>query len=90
MPMKWWTAMLIPVHLPELGAAPARLSLWYVEPGETVYEGDRLVEVVVNGATFDVSAPAAGRLVERHAYPRDMLATGQLLGTIESEEADGP
>ena len=47
-----------PILLPELGAGPAVLSVWFAEPGETVFEGDRLVEVLVAGATFDVSAPA--------------------------------
>ncbi len=73
------------VLLPELGAAPVRLSLWFSSPGDTVFAGDRLVEVVVSGATFDVSAPATGRLIERHAWPRDLLTTGQLLGVVESD-----
>ena len=52
--------MRTPVLLPELGAGPVRLSLWFAAPGDTVFSGDRLVEVLVNGATFDVSAPAPG------------------------------
>ena len=31
----------------------------FVQPGEHVYEGDRLVEVLVDGATFDVIKPLA-------------------------------
>ncbi len=74
------------VVLPELGAAPAVLSLWYVDRGETIYEGDRLLEVLVSGATFDVSAPATGRLLEKTALPRDSLHPGQLLGVMDVEE----
>jgi pyruvate/2-oxoglutarate dehydrogenase complex dihydrolipoamide acyltransferase (E2) component len=77
--------MRMPILLPDLGAAPVRLSLWFAVPGDLVFEGDRLVEVVVAGATFDVSAPATGRLSERHAWPRDLLAPGQVLGVMESE-----
>jgi pyruvate/2-oxoglutarate dehydrogenase complex dihydrolipoamide acyltransferase (E2) component len=62
-----------------------RLSLWFAEPGDAVFEGDRLVEVVTRGATFDVAAPATGRLVERHAWPRDLLTPGQVLGVVEAE-----
>jgi pyruvate/2-oxoglutarate dehydrogenase complex dihydrolipoamide acyltransferase (E2) component len=80
--------MLQPIILPDLGAAPVRLSLWFSTPGEFVYEGDRLVEVVVDGATFDVSAPATGRLIERRAWPRDLLTPGQVLGVVESSEFD--
>ena len=79
--------MRMPIVLPELGAAPVRLSLWFAAPGDLVFEGDRLVEVVVSGATFDVSAPATGRLIERHAWPRDPLTPGQVLGVMDSEES---
>ena len=78
--------MRTPVLLPDLGAAPVRLSLWFSAPGDVVFEGDRLVEVVVAGATFDVAAPATGRLVERLAWPRDLLTPGQVLGMVESSE----
>jgi pyruvate/2-oxoglutarate dehydrogenase complex dihydrolipoamide acyltransferase (E2) component len=71
------------VVMPDVGSQPARLSVWFADPGDLVYEGDRLVEVLVNGATFDVSAPATGRLVEQCAYPDQPLTTGQLLGTLE-------
>ncbi len=73
------------IVLPDLGAAPVRLSLWFSKPGDVVFEGDRLVEVLVAGATFDVSAPTTGRLVERRAWPRDLLTPGQVLGVMESE-----
>jgi pyruvate/2-oxoglutarate dehydrogenase complex dihydrolipoamide acyltransferase (E2) component len=71
------------IVLPDVGAAPAKLSVWLVDPGDLVYEGDRVVEILVNGATFDVSAPATGRLVEKLAHPDQPLVTGQLLGTLE-------
>lgn len=80
--------MATPIVLPDLGAAPVRLSLWFSKPGDLVFEGDRLVEVVVAGATFDVSAPITGRLSERYAWPRDPLMPGQVLGVIESEIQD--
>lgn len=77
--------MHMPIILPELGAAPVRLSLWFSRPGDLVFEGDRVVEVVVAGATFDVSAPATGRLIERRAWPRDPLTPGQVLGVMDCE-----
>jgi pyruvate/2-oxoglutarate dehydrogenase complex dihydrolipoamide acyltransferase (E2) component len=75
-----------PIVLPELGASPAVLSVWFADSGELVYEGDRLVEVLVSGATFDVPAPATGRLVEKRAWPNDPLTSGQVLGVVEAEE----
>ena len=49
---------------------------------------DRLVEVLVGGATFDVPAPATGRLAEKHALPNDPLRPGQVLGTVEVDGQD--
>jgi pyruvate/2-oxoglutarate dehydrogenase complex dihydrolipoamide acyltransferase (E2) component len=74
------------IILPELGAAPVVLSLWLADPGDEVYEGNRLVEVRVDGATFEVPAPATGRLVEQRAWPDDPLAPGQVLGMILVEK----
>jgi pyruvate/2-oxoglutarate dehydrogenase complex dihydrolipoamide acyltransferase (E2) component len=74
-----------PVILPDLGAAPVWLSLWFAEPGDEVFEGDRLVEVLTTGATFDVPAPASGRLVQRLAWPREPLVAGQVLGVVEAQ-----
>jgi pyruvate/2-oxoglutarate dehydrogenase complex dihydrolipoamide acyltransferase (E2) component len=75
------------IRLPDLGAAPVTLSAWFADPGEEVFEGDRLVEVLVNGATFDVPAPASGRLVERLAVARDPVVAGQVLGVLAFEES---
>ena len=73
------------ILLPELGAAPAVLSVWFADPGDEVFEGDRLVEVLVGGATFDVSAPATGRLAERWVLPDQPVRAGQVLGVVEAE-----
>lgn len=81
--------MRAPILLPDLGAAPVTLSAWFADMGEQVFEGDRLVEVLVAGATFDVPAPATGRLVEQRAFPSDRLAPGQVLGVVAIEAARG-
>jgi pyruvate/2-oxoglutarate dehydrogenase complex dihydrolipoamide acyltransferase (E2) component len=64
------------------------LSVWFADVGERVFEGDRLVEVLVGGATFDVAAPATGRLAEKHTWANQPLRPGQVLGTIETEEQE--
>ena len=75
--------MTVSVRLPELGSPGARVSAWFAEPGERVFEGDRLVEVRLGPATFDVSAPATGVLRERGVVVGVEVATGQELGLIE-------
>jgi pyruvate/2-oxoglutarate dehydrogenase complex dihydrolipoamide acyltransferase (E2) component len=80
--------MRTPVILPDVGASPVWLSLWFAQPGDEVFEGDRLVEVLAPGATFDVAAPVTGRLLERLAWPRDPLVPGQVLGIVEAGGGD--
>lgn len=79
--------MPTPIILPELGAEAVRLSVWFVDPGDRVYEGDRVVEVLSNGATFDVLSPVTGRFVEKKAHSDDPLVSGQVLGMVEVELA---
>jgi pyruvate/2-oxoglutarate dehydrogenase complex dihydrolipoamide acyltransferase (E2) component len=76
------------VVLPELGAAPVRLSVWFADPGDPVFAGDRLVEVRAEGVTFDVPAPASGRLAEKWVHPEDPLRPGQVLGLVEVEPGE--
>jgi pyruvate/2-oxoglutarate dehydrogenase complex dihydrolipoamide acyltransferase (E2) component len=77
--------MAVPVLLPDVGTSEVRVSIWHLQPGEPVYEGDRLVEVILPGATFDVPAPASGVLRDRLTLPGDIVAPGQVLGTIEPD-----
>ena len=38
------------------------LSVWFVEDGDKVSEGDVLCELMVEKAAFEISAPAAGTI----------------------------
>jgi pyruvate/2-oxoglutarate dehydrogenase complex dihydrolipoamide acyltransferase (E2) component len=73
------------IVLPDLGTAPVVLSVWFADPGEEVFEGDRIVEVLVDGATFDVLCPATGKLAEKRALPDDRLSAGQVLGVVDMQ-----
>jgi pyruvate/2-oxoglutarate dehydrogenase complex dihydrolipoamide acyltransferase (E2) component len=74
------------VILPDLGTDAAVLSAWLADPGDEVFQGDRLVEVLVGAATFDVPAPATGRLLRQIALANDLLTPGQVLGVVERTE----
>ncbi len=78
--------MSVPITVPELGTARARVSAWFVRPGERVYEGDRVVEVTVPGATVDVPAPATGTVTECRAHVGDGVRADQVLGTIDAAD----
>lgn len=58
-----------PTHdivLPQLGSGPltVKVSSWFVEIGDVVCAGDRILELQLPGMTFDVSAPCSGRILE--------------------------
>lgn len=78
--------------MPDLsaGTRPVTLSVWLVEPGQRVVQGDRLVEVLVGPATVDLPAPATGMLVEVCADEEDTLVPGQLLAVIVADEEAPP
>ena len=78
------------VTLPALGEgadAPtsAKVSFWYVDPGETVSVGDDLVQMVTDKATFDVPSPAAGTVVEVKAAEEQSVEVGAVIALIETE-----
>ena len=73
------------VVVPSLGWSEVQVSVWFAEPGDRVYEGDRLLELVAGGATFDVAAPATGRLTERKAFARDTVQPGQVVGVVVAD-----
>ncbi len=80
---------LAAVILPDLGTGPdvpIVISHWFAARGETVWEGDRLVEVLVGPATFDVSSPVSGRLAEIHGWEDDRVVPGSVLGLVATAE----
>lgn len=73
-----------PILAPDLGSMDVVVSVWYVKRGEAVYAGDRVVELLLGSATFDVAAPAAGTLIEQAVLPGERVAAGQVLGYLEA------
>ena len=80
--------MLVPLLVPEVGVSSEtlRLSTWLVSLGEEVVTGDRMVELLIPGMTFDVEAPVSGRLVRQEKHREAALAAGDRLGWIEAAE----
>jgi pyruvate/2-oxoglutarate dehydrogenase complex dihydrolipoamide acyltransferase (E2) component len=86
---------LAAVILPDLGTGPDLpivVSHWFAARGDRVWEGERLVEVLVGPATFDVPSPVTGRLAEIHGLEDDRVEAGSVLGlvAVAEEEASEP
>ena len=83
--------MQSPVVLPEIGVEPETemvVSIWFAEEGEEVLEGDRIVEILAGSVTFDVPAPATGRLIDVRLVEEDIVHTGDILALVETDDED--
>ena len=78
--------MRVEVKLPDLGLDDLEIvaSMWLVEVGAEVSEGDRVLEVLAGNITVDISAPASGIFAEALVWEDEKLTTGQVLAIIET------
>ena len=77
-----------PFKLPDIGegTAEAELVAWHVEVGQMVAEDQPLCDVMTDKATVEVTAPFAGKIIERTGSPGDMLPVGGVVLLFDVEE----
>lgn len=68
-------------HLGE-GIEKASVSYWHKAIGDSIKEGEDLVELVTDKATFNMPSPASGILKEMLAQEGDEIKVGQVLARI--------
>ncbi|MFO0964758.1 MAG: lipoyl domain-containing protein [Gemmataceae bacterium] len=73
-----------PIVMPDLGPGDVTFNLWLVGPGQKVYEGDRVAEVLLDAATLDVLSPADGKVAETLARPGATVVSGETLGYVDA------
>ena len=73
------------VKLPQIaeGVKKANVSYWHHSAGDSVKEGEDLVELVTDKATFNLPAPVSGVLKEVVANEGDEVTVGQVLARME-------
>jgi pyruvate/2-oxoglutarate dehydrogenase complex dihydrolipoamide acyltransferase (E2) component len=78
--------MAVEVKLPPLGDdAPdeAEVSFWYVAVGETIEEGQDMVEMVTDKAAFTVPAPVTGTVTDICAQEGDKVKVNQVMALVD-------
>ena len=72
------------VILPPLaeGIDKAHVTYWHHRMGDKIKEGEDLVELVTDKATFNLPAPASGVLKEVLLNEGDEVKVGQILAKI--------
>ena len=73
------------IKLPPLaeGVDRASISYWFKQPGDTIKEGEELVELVTDKATFSMPSPLAGKIKELLVGEGDSALVGQVIAIIE-------
>ena len=74
------------VNLPSLGEDAgdiAKVSFNYFDEGDEVSEGDDLVEMVTDKATFNVPAPKTGRVLKLLVSEDDEVKVGDPLCVMD-------
>ena len=72
------------VILPSLaeGVQNATITYWHFKINDKVNEGDDLVELATDKATFNLPAPAAGVLTEIYSSEGDQVSVGATIAVI--------
>ncbi len=65
------------------------LVAWFVEPGQRVSAGDTVAEVQMEKTSYDVVAPAAGRIERLLAAPGDIVTAATAIATLADDGGDG-
>ncbi|UCD56550.1 MAG: hypothetical protein JSV16_12035 [Candidatus Hydrogenedentota bacterium] len=74
------------VKLPDLGedaGDEATVSFWHFDEGDEVNEGDDLVEMITDKATFNVPCPRSGVLDEIVADEGETVKVGEVLAILD-------
>jgi len=76
--------MAVPVELPKLGNTVEEciVSAWFKTPGDALAEGEVLVEVETDKASFEVTAPAAGTLLATFFAEGDLVPVFTTLAVV--------
>lgn len=78
---------MVKITLPELGEGitKAVVSYWYFQVGQNVKKDEDLVELTTDKATFNLPAPATGKLLEVFSLEGQSVNVADTLATIEEE-----
>ncbi len=73
------------VKLPPIaeGVNKASVVYWHKAVGESIKEGEDLVELVTDKATFNLPSPVSGAVKEIMVNEGDEIKVGQILARIE-------
>jgi len=84
--------MIKEFHLPDVGEgiSEAEIVRWLIAEGSTVTEDQDIVEIETDKAIVALPSPHAGKIIKLHRKQGDLTKVGEILVTIETDEAGQP
>ncbi len=64
----------------------AIVTMWHVEETETIKQGEDLLEVVTDKASFDFPSPCSGVLIAKKKIAGEKVAAGDIVAEIKEDE----
>ena len=83
--------MNIEVELPDLGnyaGDHATVVEWHFEEGESIEQGDTLMEVSCEAGMIEVPCPRSGVLIERIVEEDEIVRVGEPIALLECRDED--
>ncbi len=77
----------VTISMPEMGESVTEGTVleWHVEEGQTVAEGDTVIEVSTDKIDAEVPAPTAGTITKLLVNPDDTVQVGQALAEMSTD-----
>jgi len=76
---------MTPLTAPDVGASDLRVSVWLIDMGDRAEQGERIVELLTPGMTFDVAMPVAGRITAIERAAGEQVQPGDVLAWIDPD-----
>lgn len=80
---------IIEIKVPPLAesVADATILEWYKRPGDTIVEGDKLVDIETDKVVLEVVAPKAGMLIEILKSKGENVLSEEIIGQMDTDVA---
>src|SRR2546430_4587064 len=79
-------ATLVEIQMPQMGESVTEGTVleWHVSEGDSVEEGDTVIEVSTDKVDAEVPAPASGTITKLLVAPDDVVKIGQPLAEMSA------
>jgi pyruvate dehydrogenase E2 component (dihydrolipoamide acetyltransferase) len=79
---------MIEVVVPSIeGVEQITISYWHYDVGDEIEEGDDLVELATEKATFNLPSPVTGKLEKIICEEGEVVKSGDIIGIVKEKES---